>query len=202
MTSKNKWQKLYATGHPGWDVGRPDFNLIEIVSKRPIQSCRTLEIGCGTGDNAIWLAQQGFSVTGIDIIEFAIKESKQKASCAGTDCTFSIADFMDQEIDGAPFDFVFDRGCFHIFDSKEDRDKFAESVASHLKSGGLWLSIIGSADTPPRHPGPPQRTASEIVTVVEPLFEILSFYSSHFESNHPKPPKAWVCLMQKRVTSQ
>jgi hypothetical protein len=65
----------------------------------------------------------------------------------------------------------------------------------------LWLSLIGSADEQRLSEGPPKRTARDIVSAVEPYFEILSLVSSHFEAHLPDPPGAWVCLMRKRRAS-
>jgi len=67
-----------------------------------------------------------------------------------------------------------------------------------LEKDGIWLSIVGNADEHRDNPGPPQRTARDIVNSVESYFEILSLVSSQFESNRPNPPRAWVCLMRKR----
>lgn len=198
MSVEDRFKKRYKTGDTPWDIGKPDFNLIEIVTKTPIKSCKALDIGCGTGDNSIWLAQNHFQVTGTDISEIAIKKAKEKASKNDVKCTFIVVDFIIDRIEGAPFGFVFDRGCFHTFDSDEERKKFAENVAACLEKNGLWLSLIGSADEQRQGPGPPQRTANDIVVAVEPYFEILSLASSHFGSNRQNPPKCWVCLMQKR----
>lgn len=198
MSKQNRYKDRYRIGDIPWDLGMPDFNLTDMVTKRPIRYCKTLEIGCGTGDNAVWLAQQNFVVTGTDISEIAIQKAIEKASKAGVKCTFLVIDFLNQKISGAPFGFVFDRGCFHSFNSDEERQQFAINAAFHLEKGGLWLSIVGSADDPPRDSGPPQLTAKDIVTAVEPYFEILSLNSRHFDSNRPNPPRAWVCLMRKR----
>jgi len=201
MSTHNHWEERYRIGSTPWDAGRPDFNLTDIVTKRPIRNCKTLEIGCGTGDNAVWLARNNFTVTGCDVSEIAVQKAREKASNANVKCTFFVTDFLNDEVPGAPFGFVFDRGCFHSFDFGEERNKFAENVAVHLEKGGLWLSIVGSADDPPRDHGPPRRTATDIVMAVEPYFEILSLDSSYFDSNRPKTPRAWVCLMRKRVRS-
>ena len=198
MSVEDRFKKRYKTGDTPWDIGKPDFNLIEIVTKTPIKSCKALDIGCGTGDNSIWLAQNHFIVTGTDISEVAIKKAKEKASKNDVKCTFLVVDFFKSRIEGAPFGFVFDRGCFHTFDSDEERKKYAENVAACLEKNGLWLSLIGSADEQRQGPGPPQRTANDIVVAVEPYFEILSLASSHFGSNRQNPPKCWACLMQKR----
>lgn len=199
---QEQFKEYYRAKTTPWDLGSPDSNLIGTVTKKPIESCRALNIGCGSGQDSIWLAQQGFLVTGVDISEIALQKAKENASKANVKCTFLLTDFLEQEVPGAPFGLVFDRGCFHLFDSDEVRKRFAQRVAYHLEEGGLWLSIIGSADEPPRGPdplaGPPRRSARDIAVAVEPYFEILSLNRSHFESDRSKPPRAWACLMRKR----
>jgi SAM-dependent methyltransferase len=198
MTIEDRYRERYKSGDTPWDVGQPDFNLIETVSQRPILSCKVLDIGCGTGDNSIWLAQNGFQVIGTDTSEIAIEKAKEKASKANVGCYFMLADFLNNKIEGAPFGFVFDRGCFHSFSTENDRKRFAQNVAAHLEEAGQWLTIVGNADEHRQGPGPPQRTAGDIVSAVEADFEILSLTSSHFASNRPNPPRAWRCLMRKR----
>jgi SAM-dependent methyltransferase len=198
MSDQERWEERYRTGSTPWDIGRPDFNLTDMVTERPIRNRKALEIGCGTGSNAVWLAQQNFSVTATDVSDIAIQKAKERASDAGVKCVFLVSDFLNDEIPGAPFGFVFDRGCFHSFDSDEERKQLAENVALHLEKAGLWLSLVGSTDGPPREVGPPQRSARDIVIAVEPYFEILSLSSSHFDSESLEPPRAWVCLMRKR----
>ena len=182
-----------------WDADKPDFNLTNMVTTRPIPSGKALEIGCGTGSDAVWLAQKDFSVTATDVSEEAIRAAINRASMAGVQCRFLIMDFMVNEIPGASFDFTFDRGCFHCFDVPQTRQLFARNVANHLTPGGLWLSLIGSADGPQRDIGPPQRTATDIITAVESWFEIVSLTTSHFDVEREDPPRAWVCQMQKRA---
>ncbi len=199
MKLKTNWHERYASGIIPWDTGRYDFNLGKIVTKVPIKPCKALEVGCGTGSNAIWLSRKGFSVTAVDIAEIAIQRAIKKVSKRGLRCKFYVADLMNERIGGSPFGFVFDRGCFHSFDSAKERSKYAKIMHSYLKRGGLWLTLIGSADDQPRDPGPPQRSARDITIAVEPYFKILSLYASHFDSNMQNAPKAWVCLMQKRI---
>jgi len=201
---QEEFEAHYRAKTTPWDLGRPDFNLSDAVTKKPIESCRALDIGCGSGHNSIWLAQQGFLVTGVDVSESALQKAKENASKANVECTFLSISFPEDEVPGAPFGFIFDRGCWHLLDS-EGREQFAERAAYHLEEGGLWLSIIGSADEPPRGPGPlagpPRYSARDIAVAVEPYFEILSLSASHFESNRSKPPRAWACLMKKRNKS-
>jgi SAM-dependent methyltransferase len=194
----HEFEEYYRTGDTPWDIGRPDFNLIQIVTTISIKPCRALEIGCGTGDNAIWLAQQKFDVLAFDTSEVAIEKAKEKASKAGDQCSFRVADILNSDFQETPCGFAFDRGCFHTMRSSKDRHRFAAHVHGLLADDALWLSLIGNADEKRLGPGPPQRSAKDIVNAVEPCFEILSLASGHFESNLPDPPRAWVCLMKKR----
>jgi SAM-dependent methyltransferase len=198
MAEENRFKERYKTGDTPWDIGKPDFNLIQIVTTTPIRPCKALEIGCGTGDNSIWLSQQNFQAFGVDASEIAIEKAKEKASKANARCTFMMSDILSSRIEGAPFGFAFDRGCFHTLGSDKERKRFAENVSGHLEEGGLWLSLLGNADEQRDGPGPPQRSARDIVNAVESYFEILSLVSGHFGSNRPNPPRAWVCLMRKR----
>ncbi len=195
---EGSFRERYRSGNTPWDIGQPDFNLIEVVTKRPIPSCKALDIGCGTGDNSIWLGRNGFQVTGTDTSDIALEQAKEKASTANVECNFVLADILKNKVEDAPFGFVFDRGCFHAFGSEKDRRRFAQNVAAHLGEAGLWLTLVGNADEHRKGPGPPQRTAGDIVSAVELYFEILSLTSGHFGSNRPNPPRAWTCLMKKR----
>ena len=198
MSVRDRFKERYKTGNVPWDIGKPDFNLIETVTKTPIKNCKALEVGCGTGDNSVWLAQKQFQVTGTDFSGIAFEQARKKASKANVKCTFFVADFFRNQIEGAPFGFVFDRGCFHAYNIGRERKKFAKNVAANLDKMGLWLSLVGNADERRQGPGPPQRSAGDIVIAVEPYFEILSLTSGYFGSNHPNPPRCWICLMQKR----
>ena len=198
MSRSDDWEERYRAGHTPWNTGRPDFNLTKMVTERPIPECKALEIGCGTGDNAMWLARSNFSVTATDISEMAIQQAKDKATAEGVECSFLVMDFMIKDIPGAPFQFVFDRGCFHSYRTGEERRSFAERVAQHLDTNGLWLSLIGSADGPAQEMGPPRLTARDVVGTVEPFLEVIFLASGHFDADRAEPPRAWVCLAQKR----
>ena len=198
MTIEKRFREIYKSGDTPWDAGKPDFNLIETVTENNISICKALDVGCGTGDNCIWLAQKGFSVIGTDVSEIAIEKAIEKASNANVQCDFIVVDFLRNQIEGATFGFIFDRGCFHSFGSEGDRKRFAKNVATHLEKDGLWLTIVANADEDRQGPGPPQRSAKDIVLAVELYFEILSLQSTYFGSKRPNPPRAWKCLMRNR----
>ena len=195
---ENRFIKRYKEGSIPWYTGKPDYNLISIVENYPISKCKTLELGCGTGDNAIWLSQMDFEVSAFDLSEIAIDHAKVEAAKKDVKLNFFVADFFKDQIKGAPFEFVFDRGVFHSFDEKDERDLFAKNVAGYLKDDGLWLSLIGSADETREGHGPPQISAYNVVKSIEPFFKILSIKAGNFDSLDKIPAKIWICLMQKR----
>ena len=91
---EESFRERYRSGDTPWDIGQPDFNLVEVVTKHPIPSCKALDIGCGTGDNSIWLAQNGFQVIGTDTSNIALEKAKEKASKANVQCDFILVDFL------------------------------------------------------------------------------------------------------------
>lgn len=198
MTRKEEFEERYQSGTTPWELDRQDSHLVRIIEKKIVKPCKTLEIGCGTGSNAVWLHSRGFLVSAMDFSSLAIEKAKEKALTQGADIRFSVSDFLLEKKAQPDFEFIFDRGCFHSFSDKKDRKTFAKNAARHLKPGGLWFSILGNADAPPRNEGPPMRSALDIVTAVEPFFEILSLVSDRFDSKREKPARCWLCLMKKR----
>lgn len=196
MAHRN-WNASYAEGNLPWDTGVPDQHLVASVGAGAVTPGRTLEIGCGTGTNALWLAEQGFDVLGVDLSPLAIDKARAKAAGARR-CRFEVADFLEAEPPGGPFDFVFDRGCFHVFDDEAVRARFAARVAALLAPGGQWLSLIGSTEGPPRDSGPPRRTAREVMAALEPVVELVELRSIYFEALIESPAKAWFCRARRR----
>jgi len=198
MKTKNRFIEHYKSGYMPWDHNEADNNLVDMVEVWPMEPCKTLEIGCGTGTDAIWLAEQGFDVTACDLSEIAIGLAKEKLVGKDVQCKFRVLDFMNEKIETAPFKLVFDRGFFHSFDSEKKRKKFAKRVAKNLTDDGLWLTLVGSKDRPLAETGPPRRSALDIISAAEPYFRILSLNASYFGGDRPDPARNWVCMMQKR----
>lgn len=193
------YEERYQTGNTPWDHGMPDSNLMAWVKRWPIEPCKVLDIGCGTGENSVWLARQGFHATGCDLSPTAIERAQAKTAAAKVNCSFHTADFLKDKLPGLPFGFAIDRGCMHGMEGEAGRQTFSKRVAEHLTDAGLWLSLIGNADDCEREVGPPQLTACEVVASVEPYFEILSLEAGSFGSDQDDPPRAWICLLRKRV---
>lgn len=198
MSTQQDWNAHYESGDMPWDVGQPDTHLVDLLSRetRPLQ---ILEVGCGTGTNSVWMAQQGHRVTALDLAPLAVERARARVATAGVPVSVQVANFLEQRIEGGPFDLVYDRGVFHVFDEAADRERFAEQVAAHLRVGGRWLSICGSTEGPARSFGPPRRSARDVVLAVEPHLQVQALVNRPFgEPQTPLAVAAWVVLSQKR----
>lgn len=143
--SYNEWDKIYRK-YPledlGWELGKPRPSLVEFVEKGLIPKGKALDICCGAGTNAVYLAQKGFTVTGIDISPTAVEIAKKKAAKAGVVIDFRVRNFLKLPFKDEEFDFVFDMGCFHHV-KVLDRPTFIRGVHRVLKtSGALMLTAF------------------------------------------------------------
>lgn len=196
--NKDEWDDRYRTGNVPWDRPGASEHLAWAVEAFGIAPGKAIDICCGTGTNVIWLAQRGFEVVGVDIAPRAIAKARAKAADAGVDCTFVAADFLGETVDGGPFAFAFDRGGFHSIEGAEARAAFARNVAALLAPGGLWVSVMGSTDAPPRETGPPRVSAREITAAVEDGFEVLRLEVDCLRNGAGGALPAWRCVMRKR----
>ncbi|MBA0048066.1 class I SAM-dependent methyltransferase [Mycobacteroides sp. LB1] len=96
-----------------------------------------LDIGCGLGDNAIYLAQQGFNVTGLDFAPSAIEQAKGRAAAAGVTVDFQVADATKLDGWDGRFDTVIDSGVYHCFDV-EGNAKYASALHGATRPGARW----------------------------------------------------------------
>lgn len=190
------WNERYASGELPWDTGQPEPLLVEFVASGGVRPGATLEIGAGTGTNSIWMAERGFDVLGVDLSPLAVEKARAKMGVRALPCRFEALDFLAGTAPGGPFEFVFDRGCFHMFNEAEERQRFAARVAATLAPGGLWLSMIGSTEGSAREVGPPRRSAREVAVAIEPVLEIVELRSAEFRG---RGAKAWFCVSRQRT---
>lgn len=131
-----------------WNNESPPEVLVALVESGRMKPCKALDLGCGAGNYAIYLAEQGFDVTGIDISPTAIKLAHEKAEEMGVNCTFLAADVLGdlKEIQEC-FDFIYDwQLLHHLF--PEVRHKYIDNVQRLLRSGGKYMSACFSEEDP------------------------------------------------------
>jgi cyclopropane fatty-acyl-phospholipid synthase-like methyltransferase len=117
-----------------WDQGSRE-ELVHLVESGRIQPCRAIDLGCGTGSNAIFLAQRGFEVTGVDYTAAAIEKARRKAAEAGVTVRIAVGDLTDLRGVEGTFDFLVDYGTF---------DDLTPAHREHYLGTLLALSHVGS----------------------------------------------------------
>lgn len=129
---------LMYLGRPPWDTGVTPPELVEVVEDGVVPPGRAIDLGCGTGTNAIYLAWHGFDVIGVDSAVLAILKARWRARRAGVRVRFRLGlvtrlDFLRQ-----PVHFALDIGCLHGL-WEADRPRYAVALARHIRPGGYYL---------------------------------------------------------------
>ena len=148
--SVEDFNALYG-GTPPWEVGHPQPVFVSLADAGRITG-RVLDAGCGTGENALMLADRGLEVTGIDAASAAIAAAQDKAAARALSVHFQVGDALRLGELGQQFDSVIDSALFHVFDD-ERRALYVRSLASVLLPGGR-LFLCCFSDLEPGDWGP------------------------------------------------
>jgi methyl halide transferase len=199
MSDITRWNDRYQTGDTPWDTDHPSTELARVVAEAHIPPGSAIELGCGTGTNAVWLAQQGFDVTAVDGSSLAIERATQRANAAGMVVRFVVADVLAPPADvGGPFDFFFDRGCYHVV-RRDDVQAYLQTLRLVTRPGSLGLVLAGNAREP-HDPGPPVVTEAEMRAELGSVFEIVQLREFYFDQVEGVGVRflAWSCLLRRR----
>ncbi|HTZ14093.1 MAG TPA: class I SAM-dependent methyltransferase [Mycobacterium sp.] len=164
---------FYAIGFTPWD-GHPQSaalrELIEGTDALPPGSA--LDVGCGTGDSSIYLAQRGWQVSGVDFTPKALDKARAKARTADAAVDFVHADVTHLSQAGitGPFQVIVDNGCFHGM-SDGDRDRYVQEISAVAAPGARLLMI---AFKPSGRFGPAGVDQTEIERRFTPTWALIS----------------------------
>ncbi len=141
MDPRSGWERFYAKtplGKVYWQKTQASY-FTSVIESGKVKPGLTLDLGCGLGAKAIYLAKKRFKVTGIDISPTAIKFAKEKAKREKVEIRFIVADAVDLSfLSNKKFDFVLDWANLHGI-PKSKRKKYINEVAKHTKKGGRLL---------------------------------------------------------------
>ena len=193
------WDAHYQSGEPPWETGQPSAELARVIGEQPIHPCRVIELGCGTGINAVWLARQGFDVTGIDFSRLAVEKARQRAAGAQVQVRFVVDDVLKLAEEYEPFPFFFDRGCYHAV-RQFDAAAYVRTLQRLTTPDAIGLILAGNARCPPPEgQGPPVVSAVELHAELEPAFQIVRLREFYFDTVEKigTAHLAWSCLVRR-----
>jgi ubiquinone/menaquinone biosynthesis C-methylase UbiE len=146
MSSKHTLFRLfYRLGFTPWDghpLAQSLRNLIEGDGSPALPPGRAIELGCGTGDTAIYLANHGWQVTAVDFVPKALEQAKAKARAQNVTVNFAHADVTRLSSEGLGDDFalIVDNACLHNM-SDTDRDSYVREVSAVAAPGARLLIV-------------------------------------------------------------
>ncbi|MBT4864617.1 MAG: class I SAM-dependent methyltransferase [Planctomycetaceae bacterium] len=199
LPPKQRFAAAYETVPP-WEIYKPRQQFVDVAD---LISGRVLDAGCGTGDNALFFAERGQEVVGVDFVEVAIERARAKATSRNLDVSFLVKDALQlSELDGQ-FDSVIDCGLFHVF-AIEHRPAYIRELSAVTKSGGR-LFLLCFSDKEPGSGGPKRLTQDEIRATFATGWEVESITEARFEdrpdltgSEFTKGgPLAWFCIIRR-----
>jgi SAM-dependent methyltransferase len=164
---QEQFESIYRTQQPhgtqvagaGWDIGGPQPVLVELDRRGAITGT-VLDAGCGTGDNALYLAGQGYTVTGLDAAPSAIAHARTKAAQHRLTVGLAVADARELSAYPNQFDTIIDSGLFHTF-SNTDQARYLAALHRASRDGAR-LHVLVVSDIAPGKQGPRRLTETEM----------------------------------------
>lgn len=215
-----KWENYWAAeALPPWESSRPCSILVEALDSEPalqtLAQCApgpirptAIELGCGSGQSAVYLAERGFDVVGVDVVAAALTLGRQLATERGVaDKVRWIQEDVFQLLGSeaglaSQFDLLFDLQCFHIL-RQQGEAALVQVMARLIRPGGFLLCVTGSSEEPLDR-GPPRLTRQEIEDAFRGSgLELIWLRAARFDPTPAyapsggEPPLAWRALFRK-----
>lgn len=192
----DRFEASYASDvPPPWDIGRPQRAVTALADLGEFVG-PVLDLGCGTGENAVYLASLGFEVTGVELIEAAVAKARRKALVHGVQVTFLQDDALALPPLG-PFASILDCGLFHVL-SDEQRPAYLHSL-DRVSEVGTALHVLCFSDHEPGEAGPRRITREDLRATFQPAWHVERIRSIRLESSyHPDGARSWLATMTRR----
>jgi SAM-dependent methyltransferase len=193
------FDELYANGDPKWEIGRPQREIVALHERGAIVD-PVLDVGCGTGENALLLAAAGHDVLGVDAAALAIERARAKADSNRSSARFELADALQLAALGRSFATVIDSAVFHVFDDDE-RARYVMSLAAVVRPGGRYFMLVFSDREPTDWGGPRRISRAEIEQAFAEGWTIRAIEPARYETNaHPDGGRAWLAEIERNAS--
>ena len=192
---KERWEQRYSEDNIPWDLGKPYKQLVDYVNEN--RPSRALDVGCGTGTDAIYLAQNGFNVSAIDISGEAVRIAETKAQKAEVSIDFRLSNVLDMPFEDGTFEFTHDNGCFHSFEGSSSEESnwktYVKEMHRVMKPRARYLMKCFSEE-----PSNPHRLSQKTIR---------QYFSGNFNILYMRPVvikgkhgnhEGYSCLMERK----
>ncbi len=170
---------------PPWDTGIVPPELVRFTENHP--PGRALDLGCGTGTNAIYLAKNGWDVTAVDFSRRALSIAKRKASFQQVNIKFLLDDVSKLSRVTGKFDLILDIGCFHGLNPTQ-KEQYLINIEKFLSATGTYL-LYGFISTS-------EQTVRITKADIQRLQQSLMIIQQEFGLDHTRT-SAWFTIQKK-----
>lgn len=190
------WDASYRDGPAPWDVGRPQPAIVRLASRKRFAGT-VLDAGCGTGENALYIASLGSSVLGVDVAGTAVAIAQGKARDRGVEVEFATADALHLDRLARTFDTVLDCGLFHTFEGDE-RLRYVASLASVIERAGTLYVLCFSDGGPDTGPHPVSRQELNAAFTAADGWDLAAVEPERIETRfHDHGAPAWLATVER-----
>jgi SAM-dependent methyltransferase len=190
------WEAVYGTSEPEklpWHLPAFDPDLRSALEATGMRRLKILEVGCGLGNQAWFMAQLGHDVTATDISPAAI----ERARSLHPGPRFLVDDITRTEL-GDTFDLIVDRGCLHVLDP-EAHGAYLQSLASLVRPGGLVFVKVFSQENRKTSFGPQRFSQLGLVRLFTGSFSLVRVQRTVYQGSTPHSPRAWFAVARRRL---
>ena len=184
----------YRLGFLQWDIHAAQPALVDLVRDGMLSGRTVLDIGCGVGENAAFLADAGFEVLGIDYSGIAIARARSRAAQTGGP-EYKRHDVFELRTLGGAFDVAIDFATYHILPESRLPD-YADNLASVTREGSIFVLLCFNQNAPEERLGPRRVSQQEIRRVFSDRWEITRIDDSIYRSKSGDMP-CWLSLMSR-----
>lgn len=182
-------------GTPPWEIDGPQPVVVALADEGEIRS-PVLDVGCGTGENALFLAARGHEVVGVDLARTAVAAARRKAAARGLTAEFLVHDALDLGALGRRFATVLDTGLFHLL-GDDERLRFRDTVTTAILPGGRCY-VLCFSELEPTAGGPRRFSQPELrATFDTPPLRVLSIAAAEMASALPGVRRAWLASVER-----
>lgn len=185
-----RWERLYRDAREfeiPWEAGRPSPDLVALVRKGEVTPGRAVDIGCGLGTNALYLAHHGFQVWALDIAPTALRRARRRARLVGAHVNWLEGDARQLPLSTGSVDFAYDRGCMHHLDG-DGPQQYAAELARVLRSGGRFQLLAFTS----------RYEAEELIRLFERDFRVLEQEIAYFQERQGSRQELHSLLFERK----